>query len=147
MDQPIFVMPFVVAIVSIVVFIGLPLLAWMLSRYFAHRERLEMIRHGYFLPASPSIPNASLRRGISLTFIGLALLIGLSFVGYTGGRFHLGPWLLGGLVPMLAGIAQIVIAFLGGARLHGWVHSGEHVEPAWPPQRSIERESEQKDRR
>ncbi|PZR57444.1 MAG: hypothetical protein DLM50_05560 [Candidatus Meridianibacter frigidus] len=55
-----------------------------------------------------------LRKGITLTLIGLAILIGLSFINIEAG--HPGPWLIGGLVPMFAGIAQIIIAVLSGAR-------------------------------
>jgi hypothetical protein len=58
-----------------------------------------------------------LRRGIQVAFIGLALLVGLSFIGYRGdGEVVPGPWLLGGLVPLFVGIAQIVSAMLSGAR-------------------------------
>lgn len=58
-----------------------------------------------------------LRKGIQVTCVGLALLIGLSFIGVRGdGTVHLGPWLLGGLVPMFVGIAQIIGATIGGAR-------------------------------
>jgi hypothetical protein len=158
MDQPIFVMPFAVAIVSIVVFVGLPLLAWILFRYFAHRERLEMIRHGYLPPAGQDIRGGrygydpvlsnriSLRRGISLAFIGLALLIGLSFIGYENGRFVLGPWLLGGLIPMLAGIAQAIGALVGGGVRDPSYQRGQG-ETGWPPPASVEHEHEQKDRR
>lgn len=58
-----------------------------------------------------------LRRGIQVAFIGLALLIGLSFIGYHGGQYVYGPWLLGGLIPMFVGIAQIVGAVLSGASI------------------------------
>jgi hypothetical protein len=66
---------------------------------------------------------SSLRKGIMLALIGLAILIGLSFIGYdTNGpfnspEFHPGPWLLGGLIPMFVGIAQIIVAVLSGAGL------------------------------
>ena len=65
----------------------------------------------------------ALRAGIITTFIGFAIFIGLSFIGYRsgGGAFGTptiepGPWLLGGLIPMFIGIAQIIIALLSGAR-------------------------------
>jgi len=58
---------------------------------------------------------AQLRRGIQVACIGLALLIGLSFIGFHDGRYVYGPWLLGGLIPMFVGIAQIITAVLGGA--------------------------------
>ncbi len=57
-----------------------------------------------------------LRKGIQVAFIGFALLVGLGFIGYHGdGRYVYGPWLLGGLIPMFVGIAQIVGAVLSGA--------------------------------
>ena len=66
-------------------------------------------------------PNRTLRKGITLAFIGLALLTGLSFIGLhdtgNGYVFRPGPWLLGGLIPMFIGIAQVIIAVLSGATL------------------------------
>jgi len=65
---------------------------------------------------------AALRGGIRTSMIGLALLIGLSFIGYhsNDGPFgtpsiHPGPWLLGGLIPLFVGLAQIIIALMSGA--------------------------------
>jgi hypothetical protein len=61
-----------------------------------------------------------LRRGMQVAFVGLALLIGLSFIGYRGdGPPHYGPWLLGGLIPMFVGIAQVITAIMSGARIGG----------------------------
>ncbi len=59
---------------------------------------------------------AQLRKGIVVAFVGLALLIGLSFIDI--GRP--GPWLLGGLIPLCVGVAQIVIAVMSGARFAGF---------------------------
>lgn len=66
----------------------------------------------------------SLRKGITTSLVGLALLIGLSFIGYHGGdgplsppEIHPGPWLLGGLIPMFVGVAQIIIAVVSGAQI------------------------------
>jgi len=120
-------------------------LAWIILRVLAHRERMEMIRMG----ATPPINRAnarystasgvydtesaqrSLHRGITLAFVGLALTIGLSFIGYhpTGGPLNSptmvpGPWLLGGLIPMFVGIAQVIIAILSGARVGAPQHFG-----------------------
>lgn len=58
-------------------------------------------------------PNRSLRKGLTTAMIGMALLIGLSFIDL--GRP--GPWLLGGLIPLFVGVAQIIVALLSGARL------------------------------
>ena len=61
---------------------------------------------------------AQMRKGISVTAIGVALLIGLSFIGsHSDGTFTFGPWLLGGLIPMFVGIAQVINATLNGAQL------------------------------
>ncbi len=134
---------------------GAPVLAFMVTRVLAHRERLEMIRQGIVPPpggrrayrqwqqqgggagwqaqtqspppAGPAWagyddePQRALFKGIRTAFIGLALLIGLSFIGGTPltPNFHLGPWLLGGLIPMFVGIAQMIIALLSGAQLPG----------------------------
>jgi hypothetical protein len=72
----------------------------------------------------PNSPQCLLRKGITVTAVGLALLIGLSFIGYHGGdglmmapTWHPGPWLLGGLIPMFVGLAQIAIAVLSGATI------------------------------
>ncbi len=60
-----------------------------------------------------------LRKGITVTMVGFALFIGLSFIGMNGGHIHGGPWLLGGLIPMFVGIAQIINAVINGARFPG----------------------------
>ncbi len=78
----------------------------------------------------------AMNKGIRITFVGFALLIGLSFIGMHGGTFYPGPWLLGGLVPMFVGIGQIISAVLGGARLPGMIagnqsHQGANFGP--PP--------------
>jgi len=66
-------------------------------------------------------PQRALFKGIRIAMVGLALVIGLSFIGGTPGSpdFRGGPWLLGGLIPMFVGIAQILIAVLSGAQLPG----------------------------
>ncbi len=124
---------------------GAPVAAWIISRVLSHQERMEMLRHGIvpppnaremrkamkygWTPNAPqpgAVPNhyveqdfyaqQQLRRGIQVAFIGFALLIGLGFIGYrSDGQYVYGPWLLGGLIPMFVGIAQIVGAMLSGA--------------------------------
>lgn len=117
---------------------GLPTAGFVLIRMMQHRERMEMIKHGmYAPPEAPRMaqtmapqpppmpvrqwngdPQSGLRKGIVTTCIGVALLIGLSFIGYhSDGRMELGPWLLGGLIPMFVGIAQIINAVLSGASI------------------------------
>ncbi len=139
-----------VAAIAVFCIFGAPIAAFIIMRVLSHRERIEMIRRGMMPPqafrhargwqagsvAPPPVPppwvpgpsdtdspDRSLRKGITLGLIGLALLIGLSFIGSdTNGplnslEIHPGPWLLGGLIPMFVGIAQIIVALLSGAHL------------------------------
>ena len=134
-----------IPLVAIFVIFGAPIAAFIVSRVFSHQERMEMLRrgitpppnwremrramkHGWTPGAAPQGPPSQyvyesdfyaqqqLRRGIQVACIGLALLIGLGFIGYHGdGRYVYGPWLLGGLIPLFVGIAQIIGAVLSGA--------------------------------
>jgi hypothetical protein len=77
---------------------------------------------GYSAYDDPNSAQCTMHRGIVTTMVGFAILIGLSFIGYRGGdgpfspaTIHPGPWLLGGLIPMFVGIAQIIIALISGA--------------------------------
>ncbi len=135
----------IVAAIAVICIFGAPIAAWIVSRVFAHQERMEMLRRGFVPPpnsrdmrramkhgwtpgqaAGPPInqyqyetdfyAQHQLRRGIQVACIGFALLIGLGFIGYRGdGTLVYGPWLLGGLIPLFVGIAQIIGAVVSGA--------------------------------
>lgn len=136
----------VFAFFALVIIFGAPCAVWMVSRVLAHQERMEMLRRGFtpppdsremrkamkkgWVPGSATNPSANqffyetdyyaqrqLRRGIQVACIGFALLIGLGFIGYRNGIVEPGPWLLGGLIPLFVGIAQIISAVLSGATL------------------------------
>jgi hypothetical protein len=161
---------FVPAIAIIFIF-GAPIAAFIISRVLAHQERMEMLRRGIapppnaremrramkygWTPNAPGegaphpyypadyYPQHQLRRGLQVAFIGLALLIGLGFIGYRGdGTYVYGPWLLGGLIPLFVGIAQIIGAVLGGASL-GPPAARQQFGPApgAPPSNSASREA------
>lgn len=130
-----------IAALAIVCIFGLPIIGWIAMRAMQHRERMEMIKRG-IPPTGVSAPNWSrqagagpaaaprfvepngmdaqkaLRKGIVLAFIGLAITIGLSFID----PFHPGPWLLGGLIPLFIGVAQVIIALMAGATLTVTTH-------------------------
>jgi hypothetical protein len=56
-----------------------------------------------------------LRWGIIITAIGFALTIGLYTIGFNSANnypLHLGPWMLGGFVPLSLGIGLILIHVL-----------------------------------
>jgi hypothetical protein len=80
-------------------------------------------------------PQRALFKGIRIAAVGFALVIGLSFIGGTPGApdFRGGPWLLGGLIPMFVGIAQILIAVLSGARIPGVQDRTTFTPPPYPP--------------
>jgi hypothetical protein len=75
-------------------------------------------------------PQRALYKGIRLTLVGLALTIGLgiAFGGYSGN-----PAILGGLIPMFVGIAQIIVAILSGAQLPGVMPAQTFIPPPQPP--------------
>lgn len=132
-----------VAVIAILVVFGMPLAFAMAHRWWSHQERLEMIRRGMPPPIDPRearraeragysyasyaasdmtafYPDRMLRKGVTVAMVGLALLIGLSFIrpGTPG------PWLLGGLIPLFVGLAQIILALMSGANFGGWTLQG-----------------------
>jgi hypothetical protein len=145
-----------VAALAILLMFGAPMGLWFAIRTMQHRERMEMIKRGMppaqgpaaqwyrsaapprqpaYVPVDLESPQRALRKGITVTAIGLALTIGLGSIGflaYDDGQFHLGPWLLGGLIPLFIGIAQIVVAMISGATFTSpYARMGVHGEP--PP--------------
>jgi len=164
----------IVGIFAIFFIFGGPILAFVIMRVLAHRERIEMIKRGYipnmdkrgfrggYAPAPPpwgapgaapapqaqveyyDVPAAqrALRGGIITTFVGFAIFIGLSFIGYHahegafgGPSLEPGPWLLGGLIPMFIGIAQIGCALRDSGK-SGRTAAGCWLwQPATAPQR------------
>ncbi len=90
-------------------------------RSIEHRERMALIARGID-------PNALrrqrrgvgvLRAGLIIAMVGLALTIGLYPLGFmlpssiTQAPFHVGPWLLPGLIPLAVGTALVISYYLG----------------------------------
>jgi len=119
----------VVPLAGIIFCFGLPVCAFVYFRVLAHRERMAMIAHGIApglggrVAQTPKATGAvepaqiTLMKGIRLTCIGFALTLGLSFVGIHNGYWQPGPFLLGGLIPLFIGIAQVLVALVSGATL------------------------------
>lgn len=83
-------------------------------RYMNYRETLALAEKGLTRPENRN-ENGLLRWGILITALGLALSLGLYFVGFNSAQdypFHLGPWMLGGLVPLFLGLGLILSHFL-----------------------------------
>lgn len=81
-------------------------------RYLHHRETMALISHGINPERRRRRSRGMLRAGLIITMVGLALTIGLYPVGFFlpaifATPFHLGPWLLPGLIPLGVGTALI----------------------------------------
>lgn len=83
-------------------------------RYMNYRETLALAEKGLAKPESNS-GKGFLRWGILVTAVGFALTIGLYTLGFDSGQsypLHLGPWMLGGFVPLFLGLGLILIHIL-----------------------------------
>jgi hypothetical protein len=83
-------------------------------RYMNYKETLALAEKGLTKPESKSSKNL-LRWGIIVTAIGFALTIGLYTIGFATADsypLHLGPWMLGGFVPLFLGIGLTLLHFL-----------------------------------
>jgi hypothetical protein len=83
-------------------------------RYLNYRETMARAEKGLLRPA-PKISSGFLRWGMLITGLGLALSLGLYAIGFSAGDnypLHLGPWMLGGFVPLFLGLGLILLHFL-----------------------------------
>ena len=83
-------------------------------RYLSYRETIVLAEKGLTKPESTST-NRLLRWGIIIAMLGLALTIGLYFAGFASAAqypLHLGPWMLGGLIPLFLGLGLILLHYL-----------------------------------
>jgi hypothetical protein len=91
------------------------LLAFM--RYMNYRETLALAEKGLVRPDRMRGGNGkdTLRWGIAIAAVGMALCVGLYPIGFRGGSsfpLGLGPWMLAGLLPMFFGLGLILIYVL-----------------------------------
>jgi len=83
-------------------------------RYMNYKETISLAEKGLTNPESKS-GKGLLRWGIVLSSLGLALSLGLYFIGFnspTNYPLHLGPWMLGGFVPLFLGLGLVLLHFL-----------------------------------
>ena len=83
-------------------------------RYMNYRETIALAEKGLTKPESKS-GKGLLRWGIILASLGLALSLGLYFIGFNSPNdypLHLGPWMLGGFVPLFLGLGLVLLHFL-----------------------------------
>ena len=85
-----------------------------LIRYRNYKETITRAEKG-LAPPKRGTRNGFLRWGILIAGLGLALSLGLYPIGFSGGDdypLHLGPWMLGGFVPLFLGLGLILLHFL-----------------------------------
>src|ERR1044071_8217401 len=83
-------------------------------RYMKYKETIALAEKGFTTPESKS-NKTLLRWGILITALGLALTIGLYSIGFASADtypLHLGPWMLGGLIPLFLGLGLILLHYL-----------------------------------
>lgn len=83
-------------------------------RYLSYRETLSLAEKGLTRPEGKA-GSGLLRWGFLITALGVALTLGLYPIGFSAGYgypLHLGPWMLGGLVPLFLGLGLILLHFL-----------------------------------
>ena len=83
-------------------------------RYMNYREAISLAERGLSRP-EPKQGGGLLRWGIVITGLGLALSLGLYPLGFASGSgypLHLGPWMLGGFVPLFLGLGLLLLHFL-----------------------------------
>lgn len=100
-----------VSIVSILVVV-LGFIAFM--RYLNYKETLALAEKGLTRPETKN-SKGLLRWGIIVTALGLALTMGLYLFGFRAGDnypLHLGPWMLGGFVPLFLGLGLVLLHYL-----------------------------------
>jgi hypothetical protein len=86
-----------------------------IMRYINYRENLALADKGMVRPQKQSDGKDTLRWGIAITAVGLALCLGLWPIGFMAGNFYplgLGPWMLIGIIPTFFGLALILIYVL-----------------------------------
>ncbi len=83
-------------------------------RFMNYKETIALAEKGLTKPESKS-GKSLLRWGIIITAIGFALTLGLYTIGFDSAYnypLHLGPWMLGGFVPLFLGIGLVLLHYL-----------------------------------
>ena len=83
-------------------------------RYMSYRETLALAEKGLSRPETKD-RKTLLRWGVIVTALGVALTLGLYPVGFfTSDSYplHLGPWMLGGFIPLFLGLGLVLLHYL-----------------------------------
>ena len=83
-------------------------------RYMNYKETLALAEKGLSRPEKEP-QDGLLRWGMVVTILGLALSLGFYAIGFSAGESYplrLGPWMLGGFVPLFLGLSLILLHVL-----------------------------------
>ena len=83
-------------------------------RYMNYKETIALAEKGLTKPESKP-GKGLLRWGIVLVALGFALSLGLYLFGFNSADnypLHLGPWMLGGFVPLFLGLGLVLLHYL-----------------------------------
>jgi len=83
-------------------------------RYMNYKETIALAEKGLTKPEL-NLNKRLLRWGIVITAIGLAFTITLYIIGFNSANnypLHLGPWMLGGFVPLFLGLGLVLLHYL-----------------------------------
>ena len=83
-------------------------------RYMKYKETIALAEKGLTAP-EPKSTKTLLRWGIVITSLGVALTIGFYLAGFASAAeypLHLGPWMLGGFVPLFLGLGLVLLHYL-----------------------------------
>jgi hypothetical protein len=90
-----------------------------LMRYLAYRETVALAEKGLVRGQIRGDNRGTLRWGISLAAIGMALCLGLWPIGFIAFRnevpLGLNPWMLFGLLPLFFGLGLVLFYYLSAA--------------------------------
>lgn len=122
---------FFVFFILLLVGLGIPFGYAAYARSRRHKETMAMIEKGLLPPGKhKGNGKGALRWGIVITFLGVALCMGLYPLGivFGFGEFPLnfGPWMLIGLIPTFFGLSLVVV--------HYATRDPEPQAPVQPPQ-------------
>jgi hypothetical protein len=98
-------------IVAMLVFFGF----FAYLRFMRYKETLTLAEKGLVHPGYGANGKGTLRWGLAITGLGVALCMGLYPIGFavrSSFPLHFGPWMLAGLLPAFFGLSLIAIYYL-----------------------------------
>ena len=100
---------------SVTLIFSIPFAFFAFIRYLRYKETVTLAERGLLRPERHNGNGNTLRWGIVITFLGLALTCGLIPFGFIGGMHFplgLGPWMLFGFLPLAFGLALLTIHYV-----------------------------------